>query len=105
LPSDIDWRGVADPATTTAVYMPTKTLMALVAQGIEHGLDPQTPAVAVARATYPDEVVIRANIAALPERIEATANPGPILVLIGQACAKLDIGSQSTIKRHAMAAG
>jgi uroporphyrin-III C-methyltransferase/precorrin-2 dehydrogenase/sirohydrochlorin ferrochelatase len=105
LPSDIDWRGVADPATTTAVYMPAKTLLALVAKGIAHGLDPLTPAVAVARATFPDEVVIRATIAALPKRIEAAANPGPILVLIGRACAKLSVGSQSAIQRHAIAAG
>ena len=26
LPADIDWRSLADPATTTAVYMPAKTL-------------------------------------------------------------------------------
>ena len=30
LPNDIDWRALADPATTTAIYMPVRTLEALV---------------------------------------------------------------------------
>ncbi|HTQ83079.1 MAG TPA: siroheme synthase CysG, partial [Pseudolabrys sp.] len=51
LPQDIDWHSLADPSTTTAVYMPAKTLAALIAKAIEQGLDPQTPALAVARAT------------------------------------------------------
>ena len=32
LPADIDWASVADPAVTTVVYMPTKTLPDLVVQ-------------------------------------------------------------------------
>src|SRR6202790_3840118 len=32
LPADIDWASVADPAVTTVVYMPTKTLPELVAK-------------------------------------------------------------------------
>ena len=58
LPADIDWQSLADPATTTAIYMPTKTLGALVAKAIAQGLDPQTPALAIARATRPDQAVI-----------------------------------------------
>jgi hypothetical protein len=49
LPPDIDWPSLADPATTTAIYMPTRTLAALVTEAIAHGLDPATPAVAIAR--------------------------------------------------------
>ena len=30
LPADLDWQSLADPATTTAIYMPTRTLAALV---------------------------------------------------------------------------
>ena len=56
LPADIDWASVADPAVTTVVYMPVKTLPELVAQRRrEAGLDPATPAVAVERATRADE--------------------------------------------------
>jgi uroporphyrin-III C-methyltransferase/precorrin-2 dehydrogenase/sirohydrochlorin ferrochelatase len=83
LPDDIDWRALADPATTTAIYMPTKTLAALVARAVEQGLDPQTPAIAIARATRPDQMVIASPISALPERIAQVALPGPVLVMLG----------------------
>ena len=43
---------------TTVVYMPTKTLPELVATAVQAGLDPATPAVAVERATRPDERVV-----------------------------------------------
>ena len=43
VPADIDWRALADPATTTAIYMPAKTLAALVAHAVVQGLDPANP--------------------------------------------------------------
>ena len=58
LPADIDWRALADPAATTIVYMPKKTLRELSARAIAQGLDPATPAVAVANATRPDETIV-----------------------------------------------
>lgn len=92
LPRDIDWKSLADPAMTTVIYMPTRTLAELVARALEAGLDPQTPAVAVARATRPDEQAIAAPIGALPAALEQAAPPGPIIVMIGSvfaACADL----------------
>jgi uroporphyrin-III C-methyltransferase/precorrin-2 dehydrogenase/sirohydrochlorin ferrochelatase len=83
LPADLDWRALADPAATTVVYMPAGNLRELVATAIGHGLDPQTPAVLVARATRPDETVLRAAIADLPERLAAAAPSGPMLVMFG----------------------
>jgi uroporphyrin-III C-methyltransferase / precorrin-2 dehydrogenase / sirohydrochlorin ferrochelatase len=85
LPADIDWASLADPAVTTVVYMPTKTLPELVARAISAGLDPETPAVAVERATRPDERVIAEKIAALPERLATDAPTGPVIVMIGRA--------------------
>ncbi len=58
LPADIDWKALADPAVTTVVYMPAKTLPELVAAAVQAGLDPATPAVAVEHATRADERVI-----------------------------------------------
>jgi uroporphyrin-III C-methyltransferase/precorrin-2 dehydrogenase/sirohydrochlorin ferrochelatase len=88
LPDDIDWRSLADPATTTAIYMPVKTLAALVDKAVAQGLDPQTPALAVARATRPDQTVIAAAVAELPQRLAAANLPGPVLVMIGRAAAQ-----------------
>jgi uroporphyrin-III C-methyltransferase/precorrin-2 dehydrogenase/sirohydrochlorin ferrochelatase len=88
LPDDIDWKSLADAAATTAVYMPLKTIGDLVSHAIAAGLDPATPAIAVARATRPDEVVIAAPIAELPGRLSAEAPSGPVLVLIGHVLAE-----------------
>ncbi len=84
LPDDLDFASLADPATTTAIYMPTRTLAALVARAVAQGLDPATPALAIARATQPDQAVVSAPIGDLPERLAQAALPGPLLVMLGR---------------------
>ncbi|MFZ0403912.1 MAG: uroporphyrinogen-III C-methyltransferase, partial [Pseudolabrys sp.] len=84
VPSDLDWQSLADPTTTTAVYMPTRTLAALVERATAEGLDPQTPALAIARATRPDQAVVTAPIGELPLRVAEAELPGPMLVMVGQ---------------------
>ncbi len=84
MPADIDWRALADPATTTAIYMPAKTLAALVAHAVAQGLDPQTPALAIARATRPDQAVVAGPICELPALLAEAALPGPLLVVVGR---------------------
>jgi uroporphyrin-III C-methyltransferase/precorrin-2 dehydrogenase/sirohydrochlorin ferrochelatase len=83
LPNDIDWKSLADPAATTVVYMPVKTLPALVAHACAAGLDPATPAVAVAYATRAEERTIAGNVAELPALLAAEALSGPVIVMIG----------------------
>jgi uroporphyrin-III C-methyltransferase/precorrin-2 dehydrogenase/sirohydrochlorin ferrochelatase len=88
LPDGIDWSSLADATATTAVYMPLKTIGELVKNAVAAGLDPATPAVAIARVTRPDETVIAAAISELPARLEAEAPQGPVLVLIGHVLAE-----------------
>jgi uroporphyrin-III C-methyltransferase/precorrin-2 dehydrogenase/sirohydrochlorin ferrochelatase len=87
LPADIDFASIADPAATTAVYMPKKTLRALAAAAMSHGLDPATPAIAVANATRPDERVFAGTVADIADRIDGAALTGPALVMIGKVFA------------------
>jgi uroporphyrin-III C-methyltransferase/precorrin-2 dehydrogenase/sirohydrochlorin ferrochelatase len=87
LPEDLDLQSLADPATTTAIYMPVRTLAALVSKAIASGLDPAKPAIAVARATRPDQEVVSAPIGELPARLQKTALTGPMLVMLGHGCA------------------
>jgi uroporphyrin-III C-methyltransferase / precorrin-2 dehydrogenase / sirohydrochlorin ferrochelatase len=96
LPTDLDWASLADPATTTAIYMPTKTLAVLVAKAIAKGLDPTTPAVAIACATRSNQTSIFAPISELPMLIERASLPGPVLVLIGQVCCEANAGIWTT---------
>jgi uroporphyrin-III C-methyltransferase/precorrin-2 dehydrogenase/sirohydrochlorin ferrochelatase len=87
LPDDIDLNALADPATTTAIYMPVRTLAALAEKAIAAGLDPQTPALAVARATRADQQVIAAPIGKLPAKLAEANLPGPLLVILGRVTA------------------
>jgi uroporphyrin-III C-methyltransferase/precorrin-2 dehydrogenase/sirohydrochlorin ferrochelatase len=72
---------------TTIVYMPVKTLPTLVAKACAAGLDPATPAVAVAQATRADERTIAGNIAELPALLAVDAPSGPVVVMIGRVFA------------------
>jgi uroporphyrin-III C-methyltransferase/precorrin-2 dehydrogenase/sirohydrochlorin ferrochelatase len=93
LPSDIDWVSLADPSATTIVYMPTKTLGQLVERAILAGLDPSTPAVAVARATQADQQVLTAPVADLPARLAEMPLGGPVTVMIGRVFAVRNISA------------
>jgi uroporphyrin-III C-methyltransferase/precorrin-2 dehydrogenase/sirohydrochlorin ferrochelatase len=87
LPSDIDWRSLADPSTTTVVYMPKRTLAELATTAMAHGLFPDTPAIAVASATRAEEQIIPATVATIAARLADAAPDGPVLVMIGRALA------------------
>lgn len=100
LPRDLDWRSLADPTTTTAIYMPTRTLAALVERAIAEGLDPHTPALAIARATRPDQAVVTAPVAELPARLVQAALPGPVLVMIGRVVGEQKSAAVGTKRRH-----
>jgi len=97
LPTDIDWRALADPAATTVVYMPKKTLRELSAQAVTQGLDPATPTVAVANATSADEMIVTGTVADIAERVDAQAPDGPLLVLIGKVLAEI-VEAQASIQ-------
>ena len=64
--------------------MPVHTLAALVIKAMAEGLDPQTPALAIARATRPDQAVVSAPIGELPARLAPADLPGPVLVMLGR---------------------
>jgi uroporphyrin-III C-methyltransferase/precorrin-2 dehydrogenase/sirohydrochlorin ferrochelatase len=87
LPSDINWQSLADPAVTTIIYMPSKTIRELAATAIARGLAADTPTVAVASATRPEQKVISGTIADVADRLEAATPAGPLLVMIGRALA------------------
>ncbi len=87
LPPDIDWASIADSTATTIVYMPKKTLGELTARAIAQGLDPATPAVAIAGATRSNETVVAAPVSEIAASVAQTTREGPVLVMIGRAMA------------------
>jgi uroporphyrin-III C-methyltransferase/precorrin-2 dehydrogenase/sirohydrochlorin ferrochelatase len=94
LPQDIDWTSLADPAATTVVYMPRKTISELAARAIASGLSPDTPAVAVAAATRAEERIVAGTVANIGAKLGANPVPGPMLVFIGRVFQQ--VGSAGT---------
>jgi uroporphyrin-III C-methyltransferase/precorrin-2 dehydrogenase/sirohydrochlorin ferrochelatase len=100
LPDNIDWTSLADPAVTTIVYMPKRTLTELAARAIAAGLDPATPSLAISQATRPDQTVIADSIANLPARLEAEKPAGPVLAMIGSVAAGYQMQRDPAAIRH-----
>ncbi len=84
LPADIDWRAVADPAATTVVYMPRRTLAPFAARAIANGLSPDTPAVAIASATLPAQQQVSGTVATIARLTEQLPAGAPVAVIVGQ---------------------
>jgi uroporphyrin-III C-methyltransferase/precorrin-2 dehydrogenase/sirohydrochlorin ferrochelatase len=101
LPVDMDWQSLADPTTTTAIYMPSRTLTAMVDTAIARGLAPDTPAIAIAGATRPGQTAVGARIAELPARLAAAMLRGPVLVLVGRLMTLPDAMASGTDEAHA----
>lgn len=87
LPADIDWSSLADPSATTIIYMPKKTLAELSSRAVAAGLDPATPAVAIANATRPDEQMVTGSVGTIAANLEESGVTGPVLVMIGRVLA------------------
>ena len=94
LPADIDWRSLADPAATTIVYMPKKTLRAVERARDRAGARSGD---ACGRGRECDAAGrddrCRRRSRDIAERIEAAALDGPVLVMIGRVLASV-IGAQ-----------
>jgi uroporphyrin-III C-methyltransferase/precorrin-2 dehydrogenase/sirohydrochlorin ferrochelatase len=84
-PEDFDWGALADRRATTAVYMGNRTLPALSRRLLEEGMEHDTPAFLIERASTPQERIIRGTIADLPQKVADEKLIGPVMVLIGWA--------------------
>jgi uroporphyrin-III C-methyltransferase/precorrin-2 dehydrogenase/sirohydrochlorin ferrochelatase len=84
LPQDLDWASLADPAVTTVVYMPKRTIAELAAQAMAQGLPASTPAVAIADATRPGETIVAGTVADIGAKLSEVSLSGPVLVFIGR---------------------
>jgi uroporphyrin-III C-methyltransferase len=76
------WQGAFPPEATLVLYMPGRDFPALSAGLIAAGVPPQTPCVAVSKATTPEEHTCITTVAELPD---AAIGPAPLLLLIGDA--------------------
>jgi len=80
-----DWGALADRKATTILYMPRGTLAEFVRKALAKGMDPATPAVAIASATLPDEAHVAATIAEMGTLVPNLSPGAPVTILIGWA--------------------
>jgi uroporphyrin-III C-methyltransferase / precorrin-2 dehydrogenase / sirohydrochlorin ferrochelatase len=85
LPADIDWGALADRKATTILYMPRGTLAEFVRKALAKGMDPATPAVAVASATLPGQAHVAATIGGIESLVPLLPPGAPVTILIGWA--------------------
>jgi uroporphyrin-III C-methyltransferase/precorrin-2 dehydrogenase/sirohydrochlorin ferrochelatase len=84
LPRDLDWSAIADPAATTIVYMPRATLGEFARSATGAGLAPDTPAVAIASATLPEQSIVEGSIATIANLASSLPPGAPVTVVIGR---------------------
>ena len=83
LPTDLNWGALADPDSTTVVYMGKRTFPALVARLIEHGLSAETPALLAESLGHHDQRLHRTTIAKLAEELAQGIGPATAVILFG----------------------
>jgi uroporphyrin-III C-methyltransferase len=84
-PLELDWKILADPESTLAVYMGRAAAHEISARLINAGLSPKTPALIVENASLPNERIVNTRLDLLSIAVGAKVTDGPALLLIGAA--------------------
>tara|TARA_R110000782_G_scaffold78276_5_gene155193 strand:+ start:80042 stop:80830 length:789 start_codon:yes stop_codon:yes gene_type:complete len=81
---DLDWKALADPQATVAVYMGKAAAREVSAQLIAAGLPGATPVLVAENVSLPDERLVHTRLDLLPIAAKAIGD-GAALLLIGEA--------------------
>lgn len=81
-----DWAALAKMGTLV-VYMGLRHLEAIAAKLIDAGMDPFTPAAAIANATLPNQIVIDSPLSLIAN--EARDLPAPAILIVGEVVGSL----------------
>lgn len=76
------WQGAFPPDATLIVYMPGRRFRQLAEELIASGVAPETPCVAVSKASTPEEHIHRTTLKHIEDK---AIGPAPVVILIGQA--------------------
>jgi len=83
LPADLNWVALADPDSTTVVYMGKRTFPALVAKLVEHGMSADTPALLAESLGHDDQRLARTTIAKLADQLAQGVGSATAVILFG----------------------
>ena len=78
-----DWRGMARKGEVAAIYMGRKSARFIQGRLMMHGADPATPVSLCENVSRPDQRILSATLATLPD--VASALTGPAIILYGLA--------------------
>lgn len=78
-----DWRGMARPGEVAAIYMGKKSARFIQGRLMMHGANPATPVSLCENVSRPDQRILSATLATLPE--VAAQLTGPAIILYGLA--------------------
>lgn len=84
-PLELDWRALADPDATLAIYMGKAAAAEIASQLIAAGLAADTPVAMVENASLPEERHFRTRLDLLPIAARTALGDGPAILLIGEA--------------------
>ncbi|MBL0373556.1 uroporphyrinogen-III C-methyltransferase [Rhizobium sp. KVB221] len=88
LPTNLDWRSLADARTTTIFYMGGRTADEIRCNLLTHGMNPETPAVVMSAVSRPNETQWTGFLVDLHTAIEAIGVDEPVLIGIGLVFSK-----------------
>jgi uroporphyrin-III C-methyltransferase/precorrin-2 dehydrogenase/sirohydrochlorin ferrochelatase len=81
---DLNWDVLARPKQTVVIYMGVRGLAQLCEQLVAHGLERETPAALVEKATLDNQRVVEGTLATLPALAAAENVRPPALVIVGE---------------------
>ena len=90
LPADVDWKGVADPNTTTVFYMGGRTASSIAERLIAEGLSPSMPALIVSDVSRPTQRDWHGTLDTISNGLAAIGFENPVLIAIGTALVARD---------------
>lgn len=86
-PLCLDWKALADPQATLAIYMGKAGCRTISEKLVAAGLSASTPAMIVENASLPNERVVRTTLALLEIATAPLTSDGPAVLLIGSSVA------------------
>jgi uroporphyrin-III C-methyltransferase / precorrin-2 dehydrogenase / sirohydrochlorin ferrochelatase len=100
-----DWRALAAPGSTFAIYMGVRAARFVQGRLLLHGAAPTVPIVIVERASQLRQRVVNATLGSLPEAFADQGIAGPAVILVGVDSRASSIGATQASTGPQLAAG
>lgn len=97
VPPSESLKGLARHLSTMAIFLSVSSIEAVVAELLEGGYPPETPAAVVYKATWQDEIVLRTTLSSLVDGVKASGIRKQALILVGRFLDSKEKGRRSRL--------